>query len=158
MLLELALATAIHKTNPSLSPKMVESLAHTVVQESEDKGLDPWMFFAIVKQESWWVPTAIHRYRKGHRYQRGSWCDVGLGQVHVQCRSKEILPLLNPERNLHRSAQIQQEAMMFCHQNACEKGWLFLYNHSSTYVVIVQKEAEEARHEFAPEVWSPRTP
>lgn len=152
MLLEIALATAIHKTNPRLLPQTAQRWAHILVQESETRGLDPWVFFAIVHQESRWVPNVIHQYPK-HRY-----CDVGLSQIHVRCHNRWVQPLLNPELNLHRSAQIQQEAMKYCLQSVCEKGWVFLYNHSGEYVLAVNQEAEEARHGYTREVRSAATP
>ena len=142
MLLELALATAIQHANPHLPLQTSRRWAHLVAQESEEKGLDPWMFFAIVQQESRWTPLVLHRYRGGR------WCDVGLGQVHIRCTAKMVLPLLNPEANLRRSAQIQKQAMDWCHQNVCEKSWVFLYNHSSDYVLQVNLKAQEARDEY----------
>lgn len=153
MLLELALVTAIHKSNPHLTSPMVQRLAHVLTQESRERSLDPWMFFAIVQQESGWTPTAMHRYRS-HR-----WCDAGLAQVHVRCTRRLVLPLLNPETNLRRAAQIQQTAMTYCRQNACEKSWVFLYNHSSQYVLQVNQVAQEARDEYAaPQVRPSGTP
>jgi hypothetical protein len=142
MLLELALATAIHKANPKLRPETTQKWATVVVQESEDKGLDPWLFFAIIRHESWWVPSVIH-------HERGGACDVGLGQILIaRCRRGDVLPLLDPVTNLRRSAQIQKIGMDYCQTHVCTKGWLFLYNHSQTYVRLVNKEAEEARNEF----------
>jgi hypothetical protein len=142
MLLELALALGIRQANPYLKMETAQKWASVVVQESEDKGLDPWLFFAIIRHESWWIPSVIHR-------EKGDACDVGLGQILlVRCRRVDVLPLLDPVINLRRSAQVQKTAMDYCTERTCTKDWLFLYNHSSTYVRLVKHEAEEARHEF----------
>jgi len=56
-----------------------------------------------------------------------------------------VKKLFSPLYNLTRSAEIQQSAMA----HASGRNWIWLYNHSSSYVSLVLKTAQEARHEHA---------
>lgn len=136
-MLELALAAAIHTSNPRLPQETTRLYARKVMEESNRRKLDPWVFYAIIHVESRWISSVANWHEPNHS------CSIGLGGILVSgCHRLLVQHLFNPVFNLHRSAEIQEGLM---HYNHDPRRWLWNYNHSSRYVSLVLQVAREAR-------------
>lgn len=143
-MLELLMAAAIVSRQPALPQEKADLYAKVIVEESTERQLDPWVFFAIIDIESRWKATAIN-------YEKRGGCSVGLGGIYTsKCTDKQVARLMDPVTNLRRSAAIQQQSMQWCETRKCPHGWVFLYNRSKRYVQRVHRYAKEFQHEYAP--------
>lgn len=136
---------AILGRQPTLSEGTARRYAQTVADQSAQKALDPWTYYAIVTLESTWLSGAFRRSSTGNE------CYVGLGQLRVaDCEPTHVARLLDPTANLIASAKAQQEAKRWCKLHSCPHGWIYLYNPSTKYVADVQRLAQESRRVYAP--------
>lgn len=119
--LVLALTVAIQTTNHHVPRSTARTYARWVAQESRAHHLDPWVFLAIVRRETQWVPAAI-------RHENDGTCSVGLGQINVPCVPQRVAPLIDPHRNIQRMGQFLEQLKTTCRVNCKNLGWLRGYN------------------------------
>ena len=138
MLNALLLSAAIQASNPSLPPQRRDKFTNWVLEEARERNLDPWVFQAIIHQETRWTATAVRREHDGS-------CSVGLGQINTRCGSEEVATLLNPHNNIKRMGKFLSRIRRACRRDCAGLGWLRAYNPGdAAYLAAVQAAVRSA--------------
>lgn len=146
MNLPLALTLAILQVTPNLPPTLAEHYVEILLEEAEERHIDPWLFAGLIWVESRWTLGAF-------RYERVGGCSVGLGQIYVKdCNQAAVYAYFDPRANLRQSAIILADARRICSGwrkkgKKCWSGsWIGGYNPgNSAYEGMVFRAAEKYR-------------
>lgn len=144
--LPLALTLVILQINPNLQPAVAEQYVEILIDEAEQKKLDPWLFAGLVWVESRWTLTAFRKEKVGG-------CSVGLGQIYLKdCKNDDVFAYYDARANLHRAAIILSDARRICSawrrqgKECWSGGWIGGYNPgNSAYAEMVRRAANKYR-------------
>jgi len=142
MLLEVALMMEIQRTNPKVPLATAQDYTRWVLEEAQEKDIDPWVFHAIIHIESRWSWWAFRKEQDGT-------CSVGLGQINVKCDSPKALELKDPHTNILAMGQFLGHLRKRCHQRCDNLNWVVPYNAGNPeYIGWVRKRVgdEHARY------------
>lgn len=141
-----ALVLAIQDTNPKLSKETALEYAGWVKEASDQSGIDPWLFHAIIKHETSW------NNNKSVRHETDGTCSIGLGQINLKyCWSKKRDILLNPHYNILLMGETLFYMKGFCKKNCANYGWLRYYNPGDpTYAFMAKREMRRAEAAYKP--------
>lgn len=139
MLVEIALSLAIRHSNPSISETTANTYAQWVVEEATTRELDPWIFQAIVHQETRWTPGLV-------RHETNGSCSVGLGQINGKCDIASVTPLKDPHANIKRMGAVLTYFRSTCRSKCEDLGWLRAYNPGSPAYFAEIREAIRKYH------------
>lgn len=133
----LHLALAIHTINPALPEKVAQEYARDVAHLASRSHLDPWLIVELVRTETRWQPAHV-------RHEHDGTCSVGLGQINGPCTPGHVARLLDPRRNLRRTAAILVHLRETL--GGAEVRWLHGYNPGAPEYVPTILAAVRARH------------
>jgi hypothetical protein len=146
MLLEAALTLEIQRTNPKVPTPTAQDYTRWVLEQAQERDIDPWVFHAIIHIESRWSYWAFRKEQDGT-------CSVGLGQINVKCDSPRAKELKDAHTNILAMGEFLGHLKDKCHQKCDNLRWVIPYNAGNPeYIGWVRKRVgdEHARYPQPP--------